>query len=333
MNDKVSMIIIGRNEAKSIGLCADAAIAAAKQIGGAQLIYVDSHSTDDTVRIMEERGFEVVALERGMRLSPSAGRHVGSNIARGDIAVFLDADTLIYRDFLPVAIAAFEADPKLGGFSGSIDDHSESGERVIGVEEPCDAEMDVRWLRGPCCVYRRTALVQTGSFDPDLAMEEEAELGLRLTGSGWRLRKAPVPMARHTRCFHGDSITSIWATFKRDWRSGRLGEITRTISHAFIAGYGIPFCWMRLNTTILFVGWALLASAAMLLPARYYPGTIALLITAVTFAAVYYRKRRLYQALIFFPSKLLNVIDILMGVHKIKLRGARTAAPTIVAER
>ncbi len=331
MEKTVSIVVIGRNEERTIGRCFEAALAAGEQIGGAELVYVDSRSTDNSVAIAKSYGFRAVELPSDMRLSPSAGRFVGSTIARGEFMLFLDADTLIYRDFLPSAIDIFDHDRKLGGVNGRIDDFTEAGEPVHDVEEPCDGEMDVKWLRGPCCFYRREALIEAGSFDPALAMEEEAELGLRIINSGWWLKKIPVAMAKHTRCYHGDSLSSIFKTFARDHRANRLGEITRTISHAFIAGNGLEFCWLRLKTTILFLCWLTLTLAALMLPGQFHPWKTAGLLGVIGIVALLIKKRSIYQALIFVPSKLLNIVDILMGLHKIRIResGIRLSGETI----
>ena len=323
MGENLSIVIIGKNEASSIHRCASSAILAAQQIGGAEMIYVDSHSTDDTVAIMDSLGFKTVSLYADLRATPSAGRFVGSRKAQGEYILFLDADTLIYADFLPRAFEAFKADPSIGGINGRIDDFTESGEPVTGVEEHCDLETEVDWLRGPCCLYRREALMQSGSFDPDLAMEEEAELGLRMGKAGWRLKKIPVPMAKHTRCYHGDSMKSIVATFMRDRKAKRLGEITKTISHAFIAGNGFAFCWLRLKTTILFTGWLLIVLSSLMLPGFLHPWKIAGLLVTLGLLAVYLKKRDIYQALIFVPSKALNLVDVLMGLHKVETKRTR----------
>jgi cellulose synthase/poly-beta-1,6-N-acetylglucosamine synthase-like glycosyltransferase len=323
MEKRLSIVIIGRNEASSIRRCATAVMAAADQIGGAEMIYVDSNSTDETVAIMDSLGFKTVTVYPGLRMTPSAGRFVGSRLAKGDYVLFLDADTLIYRDFLPIALDALDDDPSIGGVGGPIDDFTESGESVKGVEEPCEGEAEVKWLRGPCCLYRREALMQAGSFDPNLAMEEEAELGLRLTKLGWRLKKIPIAMAMHTRCYHGDSLASVINTFIRDGRARRLGEITKTISHAFIAGNGFAFCWLRLKTSILFAGWLILIGAAVMLPAFLHPWKIAGLIALSGFFLLYLKKRSIYQAVIFIPSKTLNLVDILMGIHKIEITRSR----------
>lgn len=320
MNHKISIVIIGRNEEHSIGKCIDAAFAAAAQIGGAEMIYVDSNSTDNTVSVAKGFGMTVLTLDAGLRPSPSAGRFVGSKNAEGEFILFLDADTLIYPDFLPKALEFFQSDSTIGGINGRIDDLNEAGERLVEIEDRSDEIMDVKWLRGPACFYRRTALLVAGSFDADLAMEEEAELGLRLIKQDWKLNIIPHPMACHTRCYHGQSIESIISTFRRDIRSKRLGEITKTISHAFRAGNGISFCWLRLKTTILFLGWFLLMAGSLLLPQSFHPEIVIALFAIVGALAIYAKKRSLAQTLLFFPAKILSLADILAGVHKLNLK-------------
>ncbi len=84
MNEKVSIVIIGRNEERSIGKCLSAALSAAEQIGGAEIIFVDSASTDNTVSIVQSYGVRVLSLKPEWKLTPSAGRFVGSHYAQGD---------------------------------------------------------------------------------------------------------------------------------------------------------------------------------------------------------------------------------------------------------
>lgn len=325
---KLSIVIIGRNEERGITKCVEAAQAAASEIGGAEMIFVDSHSTDRTAEIVSGYGIKVLTLSPGLRLSPSAGRFMGSQAATGEYILFLDADTLIYQGFLQRTISYIESDPQLAGVNGQIDDQSESGEPILELDERFDEPADVKWLRGPACFYRRAALLEVGSFDPELAMEEEAELGLRLIKNGWRLAVIPHPMACHTRCYHGVSAASMISTFVRDMRAKRLGEITKTISHAARAGNGIAFCWLRLKTTILFAAWVAMIAVCALLPTAVYPAIIAAFITTAGALALLLKKRSLRQTLLFVPAKLLNLIDILSGLHKITLTG-RSIRPNV----
>src|SRR5688500_8942053 len=118
MDRSISIVIIGRNEESGIARCINAAKVAADQIGGAEMIYVDSASTDNTVEIARSLNVKVLSVPADLRLCPSAGRFVGSQRATGEYLLFLDADTLIYKDFLATAITRFESDPTIGGING-----------------------------------------------------------------------------------------------------------------------------------------------------------------------------------------------------------------------
>lgn len=327
MEHKVSIVMIGRNEERSIGKCVEAALAAGKQIGDAEMIYVDSNSTDDTVATVTKYGVRVVILDKDLSPCPSAGRYAGSLAATGEYILFLDADTLIYPDFLPKAIEHFESDHRLGGVNGRIDDLDETGAAVHEIDDRSDEIMDVKWLRGPSCLYRRTALLEAGSFNPELAMEEEAELGLRIVRQGWKLHVLPIPMSCHTRAFHPNSLRSTWTTFRRDIRSKRIGEITRTIAYAFRAGNGIEFLRLRLITTIAFAAWLAVIAACSLLPSSVYPQYIALALFLLGVAAIIVKKRSLSQTLTFALARTINIIDVVVGISLIFRSRERVKLP------
>jgi len=262
----------------------------------------------------------VLPLDSTLRSCPSAGRFWGSQHAKGEFILFLDADTLLFSDFLPVAIKYFEDTPTLGGINGYMDDLNAAGEKLSDIEERSTEILDVKWLRGPCCFYRTKALREVGSFDPNLAVEEEGELGLRLATSGWRLTIIPQLMACHTRCYHGQSIEAVISTFRRDIKSKRLGEITRTIASAFRAGNGFAFCWLRLRTTILFLVWVMAITACLFLPEDLHPWIAAPSLIISGAIVILIKKRSLSQTLLFVPSKILNLVDLLAGLNKIILK-------------
>jgi hypothetical protein len=320
MKHSVSIVIIGRNEERGIAKCIEAAKLAAAQIGGAELLFVDSASTDETVAIVKSLGVCVISLDPSLKLSPSAGRYAGSLRANGEFILFIDADTHVYTDFLPTALARLKTDPKLAGLNGRIDDLNEKGEMVEGFETRADGPVRVKWLRGPCCLFRRDALLSVGSFNPHLAVEEEAELGLRLCSAGWALELIPVPMGCHTRCFHHRSLTSVVEAFKRDIAVGRIGEITRTAAYAFGSGNGLEFCWLRLKTTIAFSAWLFLGAGCLFVPSGLRPAALFAVASAMILGLVLVRKRSVGQTLLFFPAKFLCLLDVLAGVGKLRLK-------------
>lgn len=313
MSNDLSIVIIGRNEESGLAACISAANIAAEEIGGAEIIYVDSASTDSSVEIAAGMGCRVLSMRPEWKLCPSAGRYIGSRYAKGAFILFLDADTHIYTGFLGPAIDHLRANDKLAGVNGRIDDLDENGDKLDDVEERFDTVAETRWLRGPACLYRRAALNAVDSFNPHLAMEEEAELGLRLLRTGWKLHLIPVPMACHTRCYHCQTLTSVVTTFRRDIATGRLGEITRTIAAAALHRNLLAFCWLRLKTTILLVAWL----ALMIMSLLVLGGVVTIAILLAGLAAVYVKKRSLSQTFVFIANKLAVVADVLAGIPKV----------------
>ena len=320
MNHKLSIVIIGRNEEKSIGKCLEAALSAAQEISNTEIIFVDSASTDKTVSVVQSFGVRVISLLPTMKLSPSAGRYVGSQYAQGEYILFVDADTLVYKNFLSAAIKHFENNPKIAGINGWIDDLNEKGEMLKDVEPRFDKITDVKWLRGPCCLYRKAALQINGSFNPYLMVEEEAELGLRLIKNHWKLCVLPVPMACHTRCYHLQTLSSLIAAFKRDIDVKRAGELTKTAAYAFKEGFGLAFCWLRLKTTIIFSAWLVLLVLCFFLPNFLYPKVDFFLIVLLVGVVVLLKKRSITQTLVFFATKFLTVVDLFMGLPKLNFK-------------
>ncbi|MFN2501641.1 MAG: glycosyltransferase family 2 protein [Pyrinomonadaceae bacterium] len=317
MSETLSIVIIGRNEEKSICACIDAARAAAARVGGAEIVFVDSASTDKTVDVVSSLGVDVLQLPAELRRCPSAGRFAGFSRVSGDFILFLDADTRIYPDFLPAALDHLRSHPDVAGVNGRIDDLDENGHVIAGYEDRFDDLTDVKWLRGPSCLYRRKALLEVGSFNPQIAMEEEAELGLRIVNAGWRLHLLAIPMSCHTRCFHVHTFRGMISTFRRDISAGRLGEITRTVAYAFRAGNGIEFCWLRLKTTIVFAAWAFATVLVFLLPLPFPTLPTVLALAGLGLLAIFAKKRDVRQTLLFVPNKILCLVDICSGFHKI----------------
>lgn len=319
MKDQLSIVIIGRNEQDGLADCITAARSAADEAGGAEIIYVDSASTDSSAEIAGSMGVRVLSMKPNWKLCPSAGRFIGSRYAAGEFILFLDADTHIYKGFLPAAMEHFRSNPDVAGINGRIDDLNESGETLADVEERYDEITDVKWLRGPACFYRRSALLAVDSFNPHLAMEEEAELGLRLVSAGWKLQLIPLAMACHTRFYHCQTLSSIAATFRRDVETRRLGEITRTIAAAFRNGNGLAFCWLRLKTTIQLTVWIALILAIMIFPFpfdRLVPFGVVMLAGMIS---IYLKKGSVRGSLLFAANKLLIVVDVLAGIPKLTI--------------
>ncbi len=92
----ISIIIPTLNEGKYLDRTL-MAIKSQKYGGEVEIIVSDSHSDDNTREIARRRGAEIVLAER---LGPAVGRNRGAQAAKGEILVFLDADTVPSENLL-----------------------------------------------------------------------------------------------------------------------------------------------------------------------------------------------------------------------------------------
>jgi glycosyltransferase involved in cell wall biosynthesis len=242
---EVSVVVITRNEEAHIGKCLRAILAAAAEIGGAEVVVADSASTDRTVEIARSFGVRVIGLRPEWELSPSAGRYIGFHHTGGRLVMFVDADTVIDRQWFSVAVRVFEQ-PDVAAVTGWLDDVDEQGRPLPYVGRRSGQTVVINYLRG-IGLYRRAALEQVGAFNPYLVTEEEAELALRLRAQGWKLLQLPQQMGRHERG------AELRAGILRALRLGRVRGVGKTLRYACQAGQGLRFCLERLFPTVFFV--------------------------------------------------------------------------------
>lgn len=76
-----------------------------------EVIVADSYSTDKTKKIAEKMGAKVISCPKS---TPAAGRNAGAGHAKGDIFLFLDADTIAYYNLLDVMKKDFKKKNVIG---------------------------------------------------------------------------------------------------------------------------------------------------------------------------------------------------------------------------
>jgi hypothetical protein len=305
----VSIVVIGKNEEEFIGRSLGAALDAAGEVGGAEVVYVDSASTDRTAEIARGCGVRVLALRPEWRLTPAAGRYVGYHHTVGDFILFVDGDTAVERGFLPAAMQ-FMRHSDVAGVAGWLDDADREGNQLPPAEERSEFVRRADWLRGGCALYRRAALDAVGPFNPHLITEEEAELAVRLNRQGWRLLHIPVPMGCHLRGWY----TAL--DVGRFWRLGRMAATGRTLRYALAGGNAWRFCLMRLRPTLFFALLFALPVFGGLLLARGHgvAGVAALALFAAALVAVTVKKRGVGGLAAYAVTHLAYLCDIAAGL-------------------
>jgi glycosyltransferase involved in cell wall biosynthesis len=195
---RLSVILISRNQERNIARLIESVL---DETGAfdAEVLLVDSASTDRTVAIASHYPIRVVRLHPGQHLSSHVGRFVGSKHTSGDYALFLDGDMELYPGWLERAVALMERDHQVGAVVGQL------------IELPPDAtEVDKPPLRtygevqatpvehgGGAAMYRRSVLNEVGTFNPYLFSDGEPELCIRIRCAGYRVMQLHHPVVYH----------------------------------------------------------------------------------------------------------------------------------------
>lgn len=214
----LSVLIKALNEERRIAACLDAVIAGTQGLD-AEIILVDSVSTDRTVEIARRYPIRIVQFDRPEDRGCGAAVQLGYQVARGEFLYVLDADMQLAPDFLPLALAVLAEDSGLAGVGGRLIDEAVRTEADVRRAHLAAAQvddLDVPELGGGG-LYRRSAIEQVGYLaNRWLSAYEEADLGARLRAAGWRLKRLHAVAVHH----QGHAETN-GAMLLRLWRNGR----------------------------------------------------------------------------------------------------------------
>lgn len=147
---------------------------------GFEIIVSDSRSTDNTVEIAKRHGAKVVQSEpRG----PAAGRNVGVTAAKGDVLVFLDADTIPSQNFLQSISDVMKQENVVGGTCAFYCEGGNLLDRLIFAFVNLFARLAIRLGfphdPGYCGFYRRSIFEKIGGLREDMVLCEAHDLAMR----------------------------------------------------------------------------------------------------------------------------------------------------------
>jgi GT2 family glycosyltransferase len=210
-------VVIGRNEADRLG----GSLASVAQC--AAVVYVDSASTDASVRIARASDSIVVELDSTVALSAARARNAGFEALRhvevdaSEFVLFVDGDCEVKPDFVAAAVAYFDQHPDVVGVTGWT---REAFPDASIYNLLCDVEWRMGGVGeigafGGNVMLRRTAFDAVNGYASEVIAAEDDDLAIRLRQNGGRLWRLDT-----TCVLHDAAITDFGTYWRRALRCG-----------------------------------------------------------------------------------------------------------------
>jgi len=195
----ISFIVPAHNEEALLGRTLSALHQSVRALGESyEIVVVDDASMDRTSEIATQHDARVISVSHRQI---AATRNAGAAVAKGEIFIFVDADTMITEQALRAAIDAL----RQGAVGGGASVHFDEGRlpfyaRVLEILLPPALRM-LRLAPGCFVFCTRQAYLAAGGFDEALYVTEEVGFAQRLTRQGRFviLREFVITSARKLR--------------------------------------------------------------------------------------------------------------------------------------
>ncbi|WP_282129967.1 glycosyltransferase [Roseobacter litoralis] len=193
----IAAVIIGRNEGARLVAC----LASLGQ-DFARIIYVDSGSTDGSLKAAQDAGAEVVALDTDRPFTAARARNAGIEALKTgvspDFVQFIDGDCMLDPGWIATALGFLVGAPEVAVVCGRR--RERFPENSI-YNRLCDAEWNTPIGEAHACggdaLMRWEALMAVDGYNPDLIAGEEPEMCLRMRRLGWKIWRLDAEMTLH----------------------------------------------------------------------------------------------------------------------------------------
>jgi GT2 family glycosyltransferase len=221
----VGVVAIGRNEGDRLRVCLQSALRDSKHV-----VYVDSGSTDDSVKMARDLGATVVELDLAIPFTAARARNSGfeklmSIAPEVDFVQFVDGDCEIVQGWIQRALSTFSGEPKASVVCGRRRERFPSASIYNAL---CDMEWNTPIGKTRSCggdaLIRVEAFRAVKGYDPSIIAGEEPEMCVRLRAAGWEIWRIDAEMT-----LHDAAMTKFSQWWKRTLRSG----------HAFAEGFAL----------------------------------------------------------------------------------------------
>ena len=280
--NEIGIVAIGRNEGDRLVRCLESATKCGVTI------YVDSGSSDNSVRVARELGADVVELDMSIPFSAARARnagfkHLGTVLPNAKYVQFVDGDCEIVEGWIDRAKQAFQSDERLGVVAGRRRERYPSRSLYNRL---CDIEWntpvgDARACGGDA-MMRAEMLRDIGGYNPGVIAGEEPELCVRLRAAGWKVRRIDAEMTLH------DADMTRFAQWWRRMRRSGFAYAQGVALH----GQTPERHWVKEQRSICFWAFLLPLAAALVTSLSGKWGVLLLL----AYVLPIYRSQRYYRS-------------------------------------
>ncbi|MGB3277944.1 MAG: glycosyltransferase [Pseudorhodobacter sp.] len=215
--NRVEAVVIGRNEGARLRACLGSL-----QGQVARVIYVDSGSTDGSVKLAQDMGAVVVGLDMGQSFTAARARNAGLALVTAEFVQFVDGDCAVAADWVTTALAFAKDHPMAAVICGR---RRERFPEASVYNRLCDAEWNTPIGPAKACggdaLMRVDAVRAVGGYCEALIAGEEPDLCVRLARTGVLIWRIDAEMT-----LHDAAMTRFGQWWKRSRRAG----------HAFAEG-------------------------------------------------------------------------------------------------
>jgi GT2 family glycosyltransferase len=222
---KIGLVAIGSNEGARLDACLRAA---ARDVD--RVVYVDSGSTDDSLRIAQSLGAEIVKLDLSIPFTAARSRNAGFERLMNldpliEFVQFVDGDCELVPGWIERARTFLSAKPRAAVVCGRRRERFPDASKYNAL---CDMEWNTPVGQAKSCggdaMMRAAAFTQVGGYNNNLIAGEEPELCVRLRQAGFEIHRIDADMT-----LHDAAMTKFGQWWKRNVRAG----------HAFAEGFAM----------------------------------------------------------------------------------------------
>lgn len=303
----VGAVVIGRNEGQRLIRCLES-------LGEINhVVYVDSGSTDTSVRSASERGIDVVILDTSIPFTAARARNMGANYLLQkypdlELIQFVDGDCEVVPGWIETSTRFLLENPDYAVVCGR---RRERFPESTIYNQLCDIEWDTPVGDALACggdaLFRLKSLQAVEGYRESLIAGEEPEMCYRLRQQGWKIMRLDAEMT-----LHDAAMTRFSQWWKRNQRAG----------HAYAESYALHGNnrehFRRKETRSILI-WAVIIPI-ILIVLSFFEGNLAILWLLyplqILRVALQYQKKlgSFYLSIIYATSNVLGKWPQLMGV-------------------